>query len=119
MNGVSVISLAVAATIAATGNGTAVDVGTYHGLGQLILNSGAGNAGTSVTKLQHSDDGSTGWTDVPGAVFAAVGVTASTQSVMINADRFKKFVRVVDTLAGGATAITRSVEFVGKRQYAF
>lgn len=119
MNGVSVISLAVAATIAATGNGVAVDVGNYHGLGQLVLNSGAANAGTSVTKLQHSDDGSTGWTDVAGATFAAVGTAASAQAVMFNADRFKKFVRVVDTLAGGATAVTRSVEFVGKKQYAF
>lgn len=116
MNGVSVTSLAVAATIAATGNGAAVDVGAYHGLAQIVLNAGPTNAGTNVVKLQHSDDGSTGWTDVTGAAFAAVGTAASEQSVMFNTDRFKKFVRVVDTLAG-ATSVTRSVSLVGKKQY--
>ena len=117
MNGVSVTSLAVAATIAATGNGAAVNVGDYHGLGQLILNSGPTNAGTDTIKLQHSDDGSTGWTDVPGAAFTAVGTTASEQALTFNTDRFKKFVRVVDTLVT-ATSVTRSVSLVGKKQYA-
>lgn len=118
MNGISVTSLAVAASIAATGNGAAVDVGAYHGLCQLVLNAGPTNAGTDTIKLQHSDDGSTGWTDVAGAAFAAVGTEASDQSVMFNADRFKKFVRVVDTLVT-ATSVARSVSLVGKKQYAF
>lgn len=118
MNGISVISLAVAASIAATGNGAAVDVGAYHGLCQLVLSAGPTNAGTDTIKLQHSDDGSTGWTDVAGAAFAAVGTAASDQSVMFNADRFKKFVRVVDTLVT-ATSVVRSVSLVGKKQYAF
>lgn len=118
MNGISVTSLAVAASIAATGNGAAVDVGAYHGLCQLVLNAGPTNAGTDTIKLQHSDDGSTGWTDVAGAAFAAVGTAASDQSVMFNADRLKKFVRVVDTLVA-ATSVVRSVSLVGKKQYAF
>lgn len=118
LNGVSVTTLAASATITATGNGAAVDVGNYHGLCQLILASGAANAGTSVSKLQHSDDGSTGWTDVATATFAAVGTTASDQTVLFNADRFKKFVRVVDTLAGGANSVSRAVLLVGCKQYA-
>lgn len=116
MNGVSVTALAVAATIGATGNGTAVDVGAYHGLAQITLNAGPTNAGTNTIKLQHSDDGTNDWTDVVGASFAAVGTAASEQTVKFNTDRFKKFVRVVDTLAG-ATSITRSVSLVGKKQY--
>lgn len=116
MNGVSVTALAVAASITATGNGAAVNVGDYHGLGQLVLNAGPTNAGTDTIKLQHSDDGTTGWTDVPGAVFTAVGTTATEQALLFNTDRFKKFVRVVDTLAG-ATSVVRSVSLVGKKQY--
>ena len=116
MNGVSVIALAVAASITATGNGTAVDVGNYHGMAQLVLNAGPTNAGTDTIKLQHSDDGSTAWTDVTGAVFTAVGTAAAEQSLLINADRLKKFVRVVDTMAG-ATSVIRSVSLVGKKQY--
>lgn len=116
MNGVSVTALAVAASIIATGNGAAVNVGDYHGLAQLVLNSGPTNAGTDTIKLQHSDDGSTNWTDVTGAAFAAVGTSASEQTLLINADRLKKFVRVVDTLVT-ATSVVRSVSLVGKKQY--
>ena len=116
MNGVSVTALAVAASITATGNGAAVDVGGYHGLAVLNLNAGPTNAGTDTVKLQHSDDGSTNWTDVPGAAFTATGTAAAEHSLLFNTDRMKKFVRVVDTLAG-ATSVVRSVSLVGKKQY--
>ncbi|QMP19170.1 hypothetical protein [Pseudomonas phage Persinger] len=117
MRGVSATALDVAASITATGNGAAVNVGDYQGIALLVLNAGATNAGTDTIKLQHSADGSTGWTDVPGGAFAAVGTAASEQSLMINADRLLKFVRVVDTLAGGATSVVRSVHLVGRKQY--
>ena len=116
MNGVSVTALAVAASIVATGNGAAVNVGDYHGLAQLVLNSGPTNAGTDTIKLQHSDDGTNGWADVTGAAFTAVGTSASEQTLLINADRLRKFVRVVDTLVT-ATSVVRSVSLVGKKQY--
>lgn len=118
MRGVSVTVLAVAASITATGNGTAVDVGAYQGLCQLHLNAGPTNAGTDTIKLQHSEDGSTNWADVDGAAFAAVTTSASAQTLTINSDKLRKFVRVVDTLAGGATAVVRGVTLVGRKQYA-
>jgi hypothetical protein len=117
MRGVSVTTLAVAATITATGNGTAVDVGDYQGMATVHLNAGAANAGTDAIKLQHSEDGSTNWADVPGGAFTAVGTAASSQSIKLNADVLRKFVRVVDTLAGGANSVPRSVVLVGKKQY--
>lgn len=117
MRGVSVTVLAAAASITATGNGTAVNVGDYAGIALLHLNSGATNAGTNVVKLQHSEDGSTNWEDVSGAAFAAVGTSASAQTIKFNADKLRKFVRVVDTLAGGATAVVRGVTLVGRKQY--
>jgi hypothetical protein len=117
MRGVSTVALAVAATIVATGNGTAINVGDFHGIALAVLNSGAANAGTDVIKLEHSDNGTDGWEDA-GITFTAVGTSASYQEVKFNADKLKKFVRVVDTLAGGANSVTRSVTLVGKKQYA-
>lgn len=117
MRGVSVTVLAVSATITATGNGTAVDVGEYQGIALVALNAGAANAGTDTIKLQHSEDGSTNWEDVPGGAFTAVGTSASAQTLKINADRLRKYVRVVDTLAGGANSVPRSVSLIGKKQY--
>lgn len=118
MRGVSVTALASALAITASGNGAAVNVVDYQGIALVHLNAGPGNAGTTTVKLQHSEDGSTNWEDVAGGTFAAVGTTASAQTLMLNADKLRKFVRVVDTLAGGATAISRSVTLVGRKQYA-
>jgi hypothetical protein len=117
MRGIVTLSLATAASITATGNGAAVNIQDFHSFAKIVLNSGVVNAGTSVTKLQHSDDGATGWTDT-GDTFAAVTTVAATgqQEFLVNADKFKKFVRVVDTLAGGATSVVRSVQLVGSKQ---
>lgn len=119
MRGVSNIALAVAATVTVSGNGAAVDVGQYQSFAILALNAGVVNAGTNTIKLQHSDDGSTGWTDT-GDTFAAVTTVAATgqQEILINADKLRRFVRVVDTLAGGATTHTRAVSLIGRRKYA-
>ncbi len=117
MRGVSQLVLAVSASIAATGNGSAVNVSDYQGICQITLNSGPTDADTNTIKLQHSDDGSTTWDDVPHGSFAAVGTSASSQTLTMNADSLKKFVRVVDTLAGGATAVVRGVSLVGRKQY--
>lgn len=118
MRGVSTIALAVSASITATGNGAAVDVGQYQSFALLVLNAGVTNAGTNTIKLQHSDDGSTGWTDT-GDTFAAVTTVAATgqQELLINADKLKRFVRVVDTMAG-ATSCVRGVSLVGRKKYA-
>lgn len=117
MRGVTRIVLAVSASIAATGNGAAVNVSDFQGICQIIMNSGPTNAGTNTVKLQHSDDGSTNWVDVPNGAFPAVGTTAAAPSITMNSDALKKFVRVVDTLAGGANAVVRGVSLVGRKQY--
>lgn len=118
MRGISTVSLAVAASITASGNGAAVNVQDFHGLGLLVLNSGVTNSGTNTIKLQHSDDGSTNWADT-GDQFTNVTTVAATgqQELLVNVDKFRKFVRVVDTLAGGATSVVRSVQLVGSKQY--
>lgn len=114
-HGTSVTVLAVPATVAANGNGAAVNVGNYHGLCLIHLNA-IGTAGTTTVSLEHSDDGATGWVAVPNTTFAAVGVASSAQTLTFNADRFKKFVRVKDVSAGTGSAI-RTVTLVGNKQY--
>lgn len=116
--GIQLIALAVAVRLSATNAGTAaVDVSGFSGEARLVLNSSAGEGAshTMTTKLQHSADGSTGWSDVPDAAFAQVtNAAASFQTLTLNIDKCKKFVRVVDTLAGTTPFFTRSVELLAK-----
>lgn len=113
-HGTSVTVLAAPATITENGNGAAVNVGDYHGLCLLHMN-GIGTAGTTTVSLQHSDDGSTNWVDVPNTTFAQIGTAAKADAILFNADRFKKFVRVKDVSASSGSAI-RSVVLVGNKR---
>ena len=115
MRGISETVLALSRSVTASGDGGAVNVGEYAGIAHLVLNASATDAGTATIKLQHSDDGTTGWEDVTGAAFAPVGTSPSTQSLSLNADKLRKFARVVDTLTG-ATAVVRGVMLVGQKQ---
>lgn len=114
--GIKSIPLAPAARLSATGNVAAVDIKNVSGHALLILNSSATEAAatTSTTKIQHSADGATGWTD-SGVTFAQVtNAAASQQAIEIDMDQFKRFVRVVDTLAGATPFVTRSVQLIAQ-----
>lgn len=118
MRGIVTQSIVTSIAVTATGNGVAVNIQDFHGLAKVVLNASGVNAGTSVVKLQHSDDGSTNWTDT-GDTFAAVTTVASTgqQELLVNCDKWKKFVRGVYTLTGGATAQVLCIQLVGSKQY--
>lgn len=115
MKAIQVLNLAVVATLTATANGAALDVAALHGEGRLVLNSTAGAvAGNTLdVKLQDSPDGVNGWADT-GHAFAQVTNAASHQVIAVNLDGLRKFVRVVDTIAGTTPSFVRSVELVGK-----
>lgn len=118
-HGTTAIALASPATITATGNGTGVDVSTFKGICLLVLSASAtGAAGqTGTVKLQHSDTVGGTYTDT-GDTFAAVtNAAASHQVLKTNANKFKKFVRVVDTMAGTTPTYTRAVELIGVPEY--
>lgn len=111
------ISLRNAAAISATDNGAGVDVSAFTGNGYVVLNSSAtgGADNTSNVKLQHSNDnGATDpWADT-GVAFAQVtNAAASFQALLVSLDQFKKYVRVVNTLAGTTPTVTASVSMVG------
>ena len=118
MNTALPISLRAAATITASENGVGVMLPDFTGNGYLMLNSSALNTAgnTSNVKLQHSNDnGATdAWADT-GVVFGQVDNTgASFQSQYLSLDQFKRYVRVVNTLAGTTPSVTYSVGMIGK-----
>lgn len=118
MRPISTASLRIPAAITATDNGPAVDVSKFTGNGHIVLNSSAtGGAGqTSTVKIQHSDDGSTGWTDSGVSFDPVTNAAASFQSLYVSLDQFKKYVRVVNTLAGSTPTVTASVVLIGDQE---
>jgi hypothetical protein len=110
------IKLATAARITANANGAGVDVSGLTGKCLLVLNASATEAADNTldVKIQHSDDNAT-WSD-SGAVFNQVTNAAggSFQTITMDVDGFKKYVRAVDTVAGTTPAVTRSVMMVAK-----
>lgn len=114
--GIAVASLAAATLVSANANRAAFDLLNYDGDLRLVLDSTAtdGSGETLDVKIQHSDDGSTGWAD-SGVAFAQVtNAAASYQVVAAKAEQFKRYIRVVDTVAGTSPTASRAVSLIGK-----
>lgn len=107
------------ATVTAGANGAQIDVREYIGDIKITLDSsaGAGADNTMDVKLQESDDGAT-WTDVTGGVFTQVtNAGPSFETLMLSVDGFKRYIRGVDAIAGTGPEFSRSLSFVGQKQY--
>jgi hypothetical protein len=86
----------------ATGQGGSIPVSLLSGIGAVVLDCAAGT-GTTPTldiTIQDSPDGSTGWTNIPGAVFTQVTTTASQQKIGVNWNAIRPFARVSWTIGG-------------------
>lgn len=119
MNGLTSICLKPAAAISATDTGDAIDVSDFTGNALLVLNSSAtGGAGqTSNVKLTHCDTAAGVFSDAGIAFDQVANAAASFQSKVISSDGLKKFVKVVNTLAGAGAAVTAGVQLIGKKAY--
>lgn len=105
------------ARISATNTGSAVDISDYTGEVLLVLNSSAteGADHTSNVKLTHCDTEGGVYTDA-GVTFTAVtNAAASYQAKRISVDGLKKYVKVVNTLAGTSPFVTFGVELIGRK----
>lgn len=114
------ISLMAPAALSDTTTAAAVDVSGFHGLCDVVLNSTALDAAseTSDVKLTHCDTSGGTYTDVTNGAFAQVtNAAASCQTLVLNADSLKKYVKVVSTLAGTSPTCTQSVTLSGKKNY--
>ena len=117
LTGLEVISLKDASRLSASNNATGVDISKYTGDALLVLNSSAteGAGQTADVKLQHSDDNAT-CSDAGIAFTQVTTAAASLQTQRISMDGFKKYVRVVSTLAGTSPFVTNAVSLVAVPQ---
>jgi len=103
-----------------TASGTGADIpktSPMDGRVRAIVRVGALSASTVFTaKLEHSDDGSSNWSDVPGGDFPAISVANSGSSIGVDTALMKEFVRVSWTAVGGTPNLVASGFLVGFRQ---
>jgi len=107
------------AKITATANGAGIDISAFAGDIKVTLDSSAGT-GTTPTldcKLEHSDDNSTFVAVVGGAFTQVTDAGPSYETLTLNADGLKKYIRGVDTITGTTPEFSRSLSFVGEKQY--
>lgn len=92
------------------------DLATFEGDILLLLDSGAAAAsGTMTGKIQHSANGTTNWDDVTGGGFTAVAQAASRQTLVLNGDDLRRYIRFVGTIAASGTTTYSVVGFALKK----
>jgi hypothetical protein len=109
----TITSVSASASQAATFNSAAIDMRDYDGPVVFVQNKGTGT-GTLDGKIQDSDDGSTGWADVTGAVFIQAGVGADTQKLVVGSKTTRRFTRYTGTIVTGPHLLSVSMLGVKK-----
>ncbi|MCR5943585.1 hypothetical protein FG152_22645 [Ochrobactrum sp. XJ1] len=105
------------AVLAANTNGVSIDLKGFDSA-LFVINTGAiDTAGDFTVKLQESDTGTSGWTDVDaadllGSVPATLAANAAYRIGYIGSKR-KRYVRAVATKAGGTSIAAGVVAILG------
>ena len=107
------VSLSASASQASTVTGAAVDLIDYEGPVAIIQNHGTGT-GSLDGKIQDSADGSTGWADVPGAVFTQSTTTADIKSLSLWPKQIRRYIRYVGTIVTGPQNV--AVQLIGVKK---
>jgi len=112
------LSLSANDVVAATVNRTGVDLVDYEGDIVAILDAEAGGAGiTYAVKIQDSADNSS-FADVTDLAFTTTTAnTALRETLRINSDEVRRYIRAVITVAGGSGAGAVSVVALGSKKY--
>ena len=116
---VTVVAGVATAAVTSTATSSAIDLLEYDGDVVLILDSAAGG-GSSPTldiKLTESDATSGTYTDLSGATFTQVVDAASMQTLTINKDSSKRFIKIVQTIGGSSPTFTFSINLIGVKKY--
>ena len=103
-----------------SGNSTIKDLLVYEGDLLVILNSTAGtgtDTPTLTVKLKHNDSTSGTFTDVPDGAFSAVTDSTSLQTLTINSNEIKRYMRVHAAISGTNPSFTYSVDIIGQKKY--
>ena len=115
----TVVAGVATAAVTSTATSSAIDVLEYDGDVMLILDSAAGG-GSSPTldiKVTESDASGGRYTDLSGATFTQVTGSASMQTLAINKDECKLFIKIVQTIGGSSPTFTFSINLVGLKKY--
>jgi len=112
------LSLSANDVVSATVNRTGVDLIDYEGDIVAILDAEAGGAGiTYAVKIQDSADDSS-FADVTDLAFTTTTAnTALRETLRINSDEVRRYIRAVITVAGGSGAGAVSVVALGSKKY--
>jgi hypothetical protein len=105
----------------ATLTGTAFDVTAYEGVALVVLTAGAKTAGTNPTldvKVQHCETSDGTFADITGAAFTQVTTVAGVQTLALDMNAVKKYIKVIGTLGGTDTpTFPYGVQFIGIKKY--
>ena len=102
----------------ATGQTSGIDVRDYDGDLVFILDSaaGGGSSPTLDVTIEDSADNSS-FSALSGAAFTQVTGTASAQTLEVDANGCKRYVRVKYTIGGSSPTFTFSVNAIGLKKY--
>ena len=106
------VSLAAAASNAATFNGTGVDLQDYNSPVLIVQNHGT-STGTLDGKIQDSADNST-FADVSGLTFTQSTTTPDVKMLAVNPAQVRRYIRYVGTIVTGPQVVSVSLSGVKK-----
>ena len=107
------------AAVTSTATSSAIDLLEYDGDVMLILDSAAGGGSSPTLDIKVTESDATGgtYTDLSGATFTQVTGSASMQTLAINKDECKRFIKIVQTIGGSSPTFTFSINLVGLKKY--
>ena len=114
------ITAAVAsASVTATATSGAIDLKEFDGDVLLVLNcaAGTGSSPTLDIKVQDSDESGGTYGDLSGATFTQVTDSASVQTLEVNKDECKRFIKIVQTVGGSSPVFVYGISLVGAKKY--
>ena len=114
------ISAAVAsASVTATATSSAIDLKEFDGDVLLVLNcaAGTGSSPTLDIKVQDSDETGGTYGDLSGAAFTQVTTSASLQTLEVNKDECKRFIKIVQTVGGSSPVFVYGISLIGAKKY--
>ena len=114
------ITAAVAsASVTATATSGAIDLKEFDGDVLLVLNcaAGTGSSPTLDIKVQDSDETGGTYADLSGATFTQVTDAASVQTLEVNKDECKRFIKIVQTVVGSSPVFVYGISLVALKKY--
>ncbi len=114
------ITAAVAsASVTATATSSAIDLKEFDGDVLLVLNcaAGTGSSPTLDIKVQDSDETGGTYGDLSGATFTQVTTSASVQTLEVNKDECKRFIKIVQTVGGSSPVFVYGISLVALKKY--